>query len=170
MVTNRPPSKLGGDGEKLARQTDGGIVLRPRRRRLGKSPAQAGHDQKQPHQVQQPVEGLQQGGAGSDHHAAHQQRAHDPPAQDPVLMLGRHAEGGKDDGHGQDVVQRKGKFHQVAGQELQRFLPAAPLRQQAGKKQRQQQPKAAPQQRLAHFHHAGRAMEQTQVQRHRKPG
>ena len=60
--------------------------------------ADSREDQEGAEDVDDPVEALDEDGAGADHRAAHEERAEDPPEEHPVLVLGRDPEVGEDRG------------------------------------------------------------------------
>src|SRR5689334_13359570 len=94
-----------------------------------------------------------------DHETAHDEGAENTPKQNPMLMLGRNFEVGKDEGDNEDVVHRQGKFDEIPGKELERFrLPPSrtqPEREEHG----QAEPDRSPRQRLAEFNYVSATVE-----------
>ena len=101
-------------------------------------------DEEGPEEVDDPVELVDEIGAGRDHRAAHDERAEDPPEQDAVLVAGRDAEVAEDEDEDEDVVDAQRLLDQVARQVLEpRLRPHEDVDAHA-EEQRERHPHDAP--------------------------
>ncbi len=62
----------------------------------------------------------------ADHGCPHDERAQDAPDQNPVLVLGRHPEVGKDEPENENIIDAERVLDQVAGEEVERLLGPLP--------------------------------------------
>jgi len=65
---------------------------------------------------------------------AHEQRAKNAPEQNPVLVSGRHAQVGEDEGDDKHVVHRQRKLNEVTGEKLHGGFASAERHESARKK------------------------------------
>src|SRR5690606_34716557 len=106
-----------------------------------------------------------EGCARGDHGTAHQQRAKDPPEQDPVLVARRDLKIGEDQNEDEDVVYAQRLLDQVARKELQTDLRPHEVVQAEIEDERQRYPERAPGARLLHGYFVRLLMEDAEVER-----
>jgi len=104
----------------------------------------SGYDEEAAENVDHPVKGAEQRGAGGDEDRAQDQSAQNAPEQDPVLKLRRCVEVLKDHQEDKQVVHAEGLFDQVAGEKFQGFLLAPGKVDPEIENQRQRDPYDAP--------------------------
>ena len=102
--------------------------------------ADPGEDQERAEHVDDPVELLNQVGAGDDHRAAHHQRAENAPEQHAMLIAQRDAEEAEDQDEHEDVVDRERLFNQVAGEVLEAGVASHERIHAGAEQQRQRDP------------------------------
>ena len=82
---------------------------------FGENHFDAGIDQEQTEEIEDPLEPIDQTDPGKDHETAHNQRPYNAPEQHAMLILGRDAKIAEDERDHKDVVHRQRQFGDVAG-------------------------------------------------------
>ena len=120
-------------------------MLKVDRLRFAAQHAHPGDDEKSPEKIKDKMKLRDELDAQPDHGCAHQERAHDPPDQDPVLVARRHPEVGEDETEDEDVVDTERVLDEVAGKKINRLIGALPPPDKGVEAQRESNPeKAAP--------------------------
>jgi hypothetical protein len=153
-----------GHGNEPAEETEHRVLLGLDGMPAGACQAEAGHDQEDAQQVDDPVGRTQDHGPGADEDGPEDDRPEDPPEQQAVLVRRRDGEGGEDDGEDEDVVDRERQLDQVAGQVLTAGRGAAGRGDPGPEPEGQRDPHGAPQRGLAERDGLGPAVEDEQVE------
>src|SRR6266849_9111330 len=111
--------------------------------------------QKRTERVDDPMESLDEGNAGSDKNGAHDEGAQDSPEQYLVLVDRRHLEETEDEEEDEEVVDAQREFDDVSGDELQRGRAAVPEENDDRKNCGQGDPGYAPDQGFAELYGVG---------------
>jgi hypothetical protein len=145
-------------------EADDGVVLRVGRRLLLPHHPDAGVDEEDAEDVDDPVEAFDERGAECDHRHAHDERAHHAPEEYPVLVLRRHLEVAEDEQEDEEVIDRERQLDDVAGQKLgARQSPLVP-EDESGEHERQRHPDGAPRGGLAVGDGVGLAVQHAEVE------
>src|SRR5580700_9090729 len=121
--------------------------------------------QKNSQDIEGPFKSRDQSCASGDHRAAQDQRAHDSPEQQAMLVAGIDAKILEDQQKNENVVQAERFFDDVAGKKLQARSAAVRNENPNAKTKRKRNPCRALDRRFAQRNHTRAPVKQSQVER-----
>jgi hypothetical protein len=120
-------------------------------------------DQEAPEDVLEKVETVEERDAAQDESGSKNERAENAVVKDAMLCCGLDLKRAKDDDEEENVVDAEGFFYEVGGEEIEASSTSATEINPHIEEQRDRDPSAANQKRLAQLHHMRLAMHDEEV-------